>query len=79
MAMISPYQAFPITRYTVTGTLTDQPLSGTQRILHANADLDVTLDFPDGSTVTVSILGGMDVVLDGGATTVTTTASAILS
>ena len=77
--MISPYQAFPLLRTSVSGVLTDQSLEDTQHILHANADTDITLTFVDASTVTFSITQGSDVVLDGGATTVTTTAECILS
>ena len=77
--MVSPYQAFPLLRTTVVGVLTDQPLANTQHILHSNADTDITLTFPDATTVTFSITQGLDVVLDGGATTVTTTAECLLS
>jgi hypothetical protein len=77
--MVSPYQAFPLLRTTVVGVLTNQPLSNTQHILHANVDTDLTLTFPDTSTSTFSITQGVDVVLDGGALTVSTTAECMLS
>ena len=77
--MISPYQAFPVTKNTVVGTLTDQPLDNTQRIVHLQETGDLTLNFDDGSSVTVTLLGGMDVVLDGAATTLTTTVDVLLS
>jgi hypothetical protein len=77
--MISPYQAFPLTKNTISGVLADQSLENMERILHANADTDVTLTFPDTSTVTMTIAAGMDIVLDGGADTVTTTAAVTLS
>ena len=77
--MISPYQAFPLLKGTISGTLTDTPLENKERILHAVADTDVTLAFPDSTTVTFTIAAGVDVVLDGGAVTVSTTAEVLLS
>jgi len=79
MAMISPYQAFPFTKNTVQGTLSDEPLTNRQRILHADADLTVTLNFSDGASISINIAQGMDITLDGSAVTVSTTASAVLS
>jgi len=77
--MISSYQAFPLLKGTISGTLTDIPLENKERILHTVASGDVTLAFPDSTTVTFTLEAGVDVVLDGGAVTVSTTAPVLLS
>ena len=67
-------QAFPVHQNTVTGTLTDQSTADLPyRIVHANEACDLTITYEGGSTNTVSLAAGEDVVLVGNVVSITTT------
>jgi len=60
------------------GTFTDEKAKN--GVLHANADLTLTVKFNDGTVdLVIDILAGDDFGFDSTVATITTTASAILS
>ena len=67
-------QAFPVHAGTIQGTLTDQNVEDLPyRIVHANEACDLTITYEGGSTNTVSLAAGEDVVLVGDVVSITTT------
>lgn len=71
-------QVFTLGSGTLKGTFTDEP--ATNKVLHANADLTLTVKFNDGTVdLVIDILAGDDFGLDDTVDTITTTAEALLA
>ena len=79
MAMISPYQAFPIHDFTYQGVATDVQLENRHGIVHCLADTDITLTTQSGSIVVTGLTAGFDFVVAGNVELVTTTGEVLIS
>ncbi len=79
--MQSPYQAFPLHRYTFQGVASAETLDGRPNyLLHTIEITDITIVFFDTTSITFSgVAAGVDVVLPADTDTVTTTGSVWIS
>ena len=81
MAMLSPYQAFPIHDFTFQGVATDVQVAegNKQGIVHCLADTDITLTTQGGSIVVTGLKAGFDFVVAGNVELITTTGEVLIS
>ena len=75
MAMMSPYQAFPLNKFTYEGVATDFDMTTVRyNIVHFVEDGDISYTSTDGTTYSFTgFSAGDDVVISGDAATVTST------
>ncbi len=81
MAMMSPYQAFPLNKHTFQGIAADFDMTTVRyNLVHLLEDGDITYIDDDSISYTFTGLkAGMDVVISGAATLLTSTANVLVS